>query len=176
MKEIAYSVVRSPRRTMAVSVTRDGQVIVRCPVRTGDAAVQTFVADHMDWIGKYYQAAQERLARQVTYTPEEIKQYRELARAELAQRTAYWAGQMGVTYGRITIRGQVSRWGSCSVRGNLNYNWKLILVPRELLDYVVVHELAHRREMNHSQRFWDIVERELPDYKRRRKALRSYED
>lgn len=177
MEEIAYSVVRSPRRrTMAVSVTRDGQVVVRCPMRTADAQVQMFAAHHKDWIEKHYQAARERLARQVTYTPAQIKQYRELAKTVLALRTAYWAEKMGMTYGRITIRGQVTRWGSCSVRGNLNYNWKLILVPRELLDYVVVHELAHRREMNHSQSFWNIVEQELPDYRQRRKALRSYED
>ena len=83
---------------------------------------------------------------------------------------------MQVTYGRITIRDQKSRWGSCSGKGNLNFNWRLILAPEEVLDYVVVHELAHRLEMNHSVRFWGHVERVLPDYKDRRLWLRKNGD
>ena len=76
-------------------------------------------------------------------------------------------------YGRITIREQKTRWGSCSSKGNLNFNWKLVLLAPELLDYVVVHELAHRREMNHSKNFWKIVEAELPDYRERRARLKE---
>ena len=80
---------------------------------------------------------------------------------------------MGVDYGRITIREQKTRWGSCSSKGNLNFNWKLVLLAPELLDYVVVHELAHRREMNHSKNFWKIVEAELPDYREQRRRLKE---
>ena len=80
---------------------------------------------------------------------------------------------MGVTYNRITIREQKTRWGSCSSAGNFNFNWKLVLMPSELLDYVVVHELAHRKEMNHSPRFWAVVEKELPDYRERREKLKK---
>ena len=80
---------------------------------------------------------------------------------------------MGVDYGRITIREQKTRWGSCSSKGNLNFNWKLVLLAPELLDYVVVHELAHRREMNHSKNFWKIVEAELSDYRERRRRLKE---
>ena len=72
---------------------------------------------------------------------------------------------MGVTYGRISIRAAKTRWGSCSGEGNLNFHWKLILMPLEILDYVVVHELAHRKQMNHSPLFWAEVEKVLPDYK-----------
>lgn len=101
--------------------------------------------------------------------------YRKVARRYLEEKTAWWAKQMGVTYLRIAIRDQETRWGSCSACGNLNYNWKLVLLPEELADYVVVHELAHRTEMNHSKDFWRIVERELPDYGQRRRRLKGYE-
>ena len=86
---------------------------------------------------------------------------------------APYARKMGVTYGRISIREQKTRWGSCSSVGNLNYNWKLVLMPPGVLDYVVVHELAHRREMNHSAAFWKVVATWMPDYKKYRKWLRD---
>ena len=79
-----------------------------------------------------------------------------------------------MTYGRITIREQKTRWGSCSSKGNLNFNWKLIRMPQEILDYVVVHELAHRMEMNHSPRFYRIVASVLPDYKIRERWLKAH--
>ena len=80
---------------------------------------------------------------------------------------------MGVTYGKVTLREQKTRWGSCSSKGNLNFNWKLALMPDEILDYVVVHELAHRMEMNHSDKFWKIVENVLPDYRERLSWLKA---
>ena len=83
---------------------------------------------------------------------------------------------MGVSYGRIAIREQKTRWGSCSSKGTLNFNWRLILAPEEVLDYVVVHELAHRREMNHSKAFYAIVESVLPDYRQARRWLREHGD
>ena len=101
------------------------------------------------------------------------KQNRELARQRITRRVEYFAPLVGVTYNRIFIKEQKTRWGSCSSLGNLNFNWKLILLNEELLDYVVVHELAHRIEMNHSPRFWAQVERILPDYRERRKWLKE---
>ena len=89
------------------------------------------------------------------------------------ERAAYFAGIMNVTYGTLRLSSARTRWGSCSARGNLNFHWKLILMPPEILDYVVVHELAHRKEMNHSARFWAIVESVLPDYKERRQWLKE---
>jgi predicted metal-dependent hydrolase len=86
---------------------------------------------------------------------------------------AYYAEKLGVSYGKITLRQQKTRWGSCAANGNLNFNWLLILAPPEVLDYVVVHELCHRREMNHSQAFWKEVEKILPDYRERQKWLKD---
>ena len=109
-------------------------------------------------------------------TTEEIKKLAEEALQYIPQRTAFYAPLVKVSYGRITIRNQKSRWGSCSGKGNLNFNCLLMLMPPEVIDYVVVHELCHRLEMNHSERFWKEVERVLPDYKLRKKWLRENGD
>lgn len=95
------------------------------------------------------------------------------AKQILPERIAYFASLLGVSYGRITIRAQRSRWGSCSAKGNLNFNCLLMLVPPEVRDYVVVHELCHRLELNHSPKFWAWVERVVPDYKLHRTWLRD---
>lgn len=91
----------------------------------------------------------------------------------MEQRVAYFAEQMQLSYGRITLKEQKTCWGSCSSKRNLNFNWKLLLMPPEIMDYVIVHELSHLREMNHSKKFWSIVEEVLPDYKGRRKWLKE---
>jgi len=88
-------------------------------------------------------------------------------------RAAHWAALMGVTFGRVTVRDQRTRWASCSREGNLSFNWRLTLAPPETLDYVVVHELAHRLEMNHSRRFWAHVEKHFPDHRVHRRWLRK---
>jgi hypothetical protein len=103
----------------------------------------------------------------------EIKQLCAKAAIVLKQKTEYYARIIGVDYGKITIRHQKTRWGSCSSKGNINYNCMLMLVPDELQDYVVVHELCHRIHMNHSPEFWAEVAKVLPDYKQRRKRLKE---
>lgn len=173
---IEYSIIHSKRKTMALQITRDGRVVVRCPMRMPDCKAREFAESHKEWIEANYKKVQERISSKPVFTEQQIKAYRKQARKVLTEKTMQWAEKMGVDYGRIAIRQQATRWGSCSVKGNLNYNWKLILLPEELQDYVVVHELAHRTEMNHSPRFWRIVEREIPDYLSRRRQLRNFED
>lgn len=101
--------------------------------------------------------------------------YRKLARREIETKTAYYAAKMGVAYNRIFIKEQKTVWGSCSSRKNLNFNWKLIMMPESILDYVVVHELSHLIEMNHSPSFWAQVEKIIPDYKESVEWLRRNE-
>lgn len=100
---------------------------------------------------------------------------REYARATLSEKTRFYGSLMRVTVNHIAIKEQKTRWGSCSAKGNLNFNWKLTLMPQRIQDYVVVHELAHRKQMNHSAAFWKEVESVLPDYQERRKWLREHE-
>ncbi|MFZ6030225.1 MAG: M48 family metallopeptidase [Chloroflexota bacterium] len=99
--------------------------------------------------------------------------YRRQARQICGERSTAFARQMGVTYARIRISSARTRWGSCSSRGTLSFTWRLVLMPQEIIDYVVVHELAHRCEPNHSPRFWAVVEQYMPDYKRRRAWLKK---
>ena len=106
-------------------------------------------------------------------TDEQLQVLARQARQTIPERVAHFAPLVGVTYGRITIRSQHTLWGSCSSKGNLNFNCLLMLTPPEVLDYVVVHELCHRKEMNHSARFWAEVEHVLPDYEIQRKWLRE---
>lgn len=179
---ISMEVIYSSRRTMGLEVTADGRVKARVPNRTADAVVEKFVKERAGWIAEKYllqKARQEKqkLARgtkDYEQNPALEARYRELARAVIGQRVSYFAAKMGVTYGRISIRDQKTRWGSCSGRGNLNFNWKLVLMPPEVLDYVVVHELAHRKQMNHSPLFWAEVSRVLPDYESRRRWLKEH--
>lgn len=171
---ISYEIIRSRRRTLALQVTREGKVVVRAPLRYPAGRIETFVRQHEDWLQRKVTEQKEHKSALPLPAPEEEYAYREQARRVLTEKTAYYAKQMGVTYGRISIRGQKTRWGSCSAKGNLNYNWKLMLCPEEVQDYVVVHELAHRREMNHSKAFYRIVEEILPDYRERMRWLKDH--
>lgn len=90
----------------------------------------------------------------------------------LPSRLAHWAEQMGITYKSLTLREQVSRWGSCSSTGSINLNWRLVHAPLDVIDYVLIHELAHRVHMDHSQRFWNLVERYDPEHKKHRGWLK----
>lgn len=96
---------------------------------------------------------------------------REAARVRIEERLAHFSERMGLAYGKVSVRDQKTRWGSCSSKGNLNFNWRLVFAPGAVLDYVVVHELAHLRELNHSRRFWKLVERFSPDYREHRRWL-----
>lgn len=107
------------------------------------------------------------------FTEDEVKNIKRKARKIIPERIGYWAEKIGVTYGRIAIRLQSSRWGSCAANGNLNFNCLLVLMPSEVLDSVVVHELCHRRHMNHSKEFYAEIDRVFPDYRRWNKWLKD---
>ena len=172
-----YELIYSKRKTLAVQIRADGSVVVRAPFRTPRYRIEQFLTERQDWI---LQTVEKQKATYAVpkvsekLSPQEREAMIRKAGETLAARTAYFAEQMGVTYGRITIREQKTRWGSCSSKGNLNYNWKLILMPSEVLDYVVVHELAHRKEMNHSARFYAVVAKQMPDFAERQKWLRVH--
>lgn len=173
-----YQLVRSKRKTIGIQV-KDGQVIVRAPMRTPLAEIERFLIRSMDWIEKQQKKQAERKAEALAnpverLTRQELERLAQEAVKVIPQRVAYYAPKVGVTYGRITIRNQRSRWGSCSAKGNLNFNCLLMLAPPEVLDSVVVHELCHRLEMNHSRKFYEHVLRVFPDYYKHHAWLKEH--
>lgn len=164
-----YQLIRSHRRTVAIQIVKDG-VVVRAPMKMPLPVIRAFVESKRTWIEKTL-AAQS--APQPAWTAEQIRELTRQAKRDIPQRVAKYAPLLGVIYGRITVRHQKTRWGSCSGKGNLNFNCLLMFAPEQVRDYVVVHELCHLQEMNHSSRFWTLVENAMPDYKESRKWLRT---
>ncbi len=172
-----YEIRYSQRKSVGIEVTKEAKVLVRAPYGTSVKQIQYFVEAHADWIIKHRQKVLQQIQAVQTREPIDVLEIEQLAQQAakvIPERAAYFAGVMGVTYGRITIRNQKTRWGSCSSKGNLNFNCLLMLVPAEVLDYVVVHELCHRKEMNHSPRFWREVEKVLPRYREQERWLKEH--
>lgn len=173
MEKITYEWIRSNRSTIAIQIREDGSVRVRSPHGVTRTQVERFLEEKRDWIKRHQEQVLRAQRNSPAITEEERREGIALAKERIPVRVAYFAKIMGVTYGRITIREQKTRWGSCSEKGNLNFNWQLILMSEDVMDYVIVHELAHRIEMNHSRAFWSVVERVLPDYRERRRRLKE---
>ena len=168
------TVIRSSRKTVCIEITKQAEVLVRAPYRMPMAEIQKFVESKNDWIMSHIKKMEDRREEKPSVSQKEIERLANEAMSVLPKKVAHYAKIIGVNYGRITIRNQKTRWGSCSSLGNLNFNCMLMKLPEEIQDYVVVHELCHRKEMNHSPRFWAEVEKVMPDYKVRRKWLKEH--
>ena len=172
-------VIRSNRRTIGLEITPDMQVIVRAPYGVPERTLRRFVEERADWIETHLTKMAARKIKQQNHpqipklTETELRMLANQAKEVIPNRVQYYAPIVGVNYGRITIRNQRTRWGSCSGKGNLNFNCLLMLTPPQVVDYVVVHELCHRLEMNHSPRFWAQVERVYPNYRQAKKWLKD---
>ncbi len=175
-----YDLIRTSRKTIAIQITLDGDVTVRAPRDCEKAEIDDLIRDRREWIeekrAEFLAQKRECEKKQEQFpkiTPESEREFRRLAKEKIPKRVALFAEQVGVDYGKITIKDTKSRWGSCSYQGNLNFCWRLILAPEEVLDYIVVHELCHRLEMNHSARFWAEVKRVLPEYEKSKEWLKE---
>ena len=170
-------VIRSKRKTLAIEIRPDMRVVVRAPEKIPQNEIIKFVEEKQNWIKKhlvqmYFKAEENKKHKKVpALTNADIEKLCQKALSVIPDKVKYYAEIMGVTYGRITIRNQKTRWGSCSSKGNLNFNCLLMLMPDKVLDYVVVHELCHLKQMNHSKKFWKEVERYMPDYPNYKKWL-----
>ncbi len=166
-----YEIIRTSRRTMCLQVKRDGRVIVRAPLRTSEKIINDFVLKHTEWIKK-----KQELVKNVhipdDFDKNEVKLLKDKAKEIIVPILEYYSSKMGVSYEKVTINSAKTRFGSCSSKKTLNFSYRLALYPYEAIEYVCVHELAHLKEMNHSKKFWQIVEKYLPDYKERKSLLK----
>ena len=163
-----YKVIRSDRKTVQLQVTPGG-LTVRAPKRMSDREIARIVENHAAWIKKHTEQLSQAVAAAQNVpplTPEELRELANRAMLYIPMRASYWAQRMGVEYNRITIRTQKTKWGSCSAKGNLNFNCLLMLAPFEAVDAIIVHELAHLKEMNHSPAFYAVVRSAYPEYDR----------
>ena len=173
---IPYALRRSARaRRMRLAVRRDGSVMLTMPARSTLSFAESFVYRQRQWLLEklaFFRGLPplDPIAR---FGRREYLQNREAARALVSSKLTEFAPRFGVSYGRVSIRNQKTCWGSCSRKGNLNFNYKLLFLPVDLQDYVIVHELAHVRELSHSPRFWALVGSVVPDYAARRRELRG---
>lgn len=157
--ENKVKVIRSDRKTAAIQIHPDLSVTLRVPRWISDREIERILIERESWIRKQTEKIKKERDRDGTgplpvLSDEQIRDLAEKALRYIPERVRHFAPAVGVDYGRITIRNQKTRWGSCSGKGNLNFNCLLMLAPPEVLDYVVVHELCHRKEMNHSRAFW----------------------
>lgn len=176
--EIRISVIRSARKSLGLEGRDANTVLARIPTRVSDRELKAFVENHRSWILEKTEvmAEREEKRKSTPAPPPELlsKTDRMKIQLKIGKRVRHYCEAMGVTVGYVTVKDQKTRWGSCSAKGNVNFNYQLAFLPDELLDYVVIHELAHRRHMNHSRAFWAEVEKYCPDYLERREQLKEY--
>lgn len=172
------TVIKSRRKTIAIQVNSNLSVTVKAPYGVTEKYIEEFLNKNEAWISKQMNEIKVKKksvesGNVENVTLDKIKALADQALKIIPARVEYFARIIGVTYGNITIRNQKTRWGSCSSKGNLNFNCLLMFAPPEVLDYVVVHELCHRKQMNHSKAFWSEVEKAFPDCKKSIKWLKE---
>jgi len=174
MKYILKKSLRA--KNLRITVKTDGSVILTRPFFIRKRMAEDFLEDKIDWVEKNirrFKRSHERIFKQVKKNRKDYLKNKERARYIIEERLQYFCYKYNFKYQKVRIKNQKTVWGSCSQKGNLNFNYKLIYLPEELLDYVVVHELCHLKELNHSKKYWQIVSEIMPSYKECRKKLRS---
>ena len=173
---IRYEVRLNPRtHRINITVRRDGTVWVTKPRWVSAREVERFVKQSSQWILR----AKERFAdlpktSRIESSKREYRRYKGAALVEAVRRTRHFNVHYRFRYQKLFVRNQKSRWGSCSRAGNLSFNYRILFLPPHLADYVIVHELCHLKEMNHSKAFWTLVGATIPDWATRRKELRRW--
>ena len=168
-----YEIIYSARRTVALEITRDLRVLVRAPKKMPKRAIEKFVEANSAWIEEHLKVAAAHRAAHPEPDEAEKAALIGAAREYIPSRVQYFASIMGVVPTGITITGARTRHGSCSGKNRLSFSWRVMQYPRELVDYVIVHELAHIKHHNHSAEFYAFIGSVMPDHRERRKKLKE---
>lgn len=174
-QEVKYTYRKLRRaKRLTITVRRDASVLVTSPRIFPVRLMERNLLKQSDWILKKIEEFKNSQSLFFEGSrKEEYKKYKELARSVIVQKVNKFNQVYNFQFNRVSIRNQGSIWGSCSDKGNLNFNYKIYFLPDYLADYIVAHELCHLQELNHSKNFWGLVARTIPDYKQRIKELKS---
>lgn len=167
-----YKLIRSKRKTISIEINERCEVIVRAPNRISERQIEKFVLEKQDWIEKALEKMKKRSETRKVYSEAEFKELYKKAKDILPDRLEFWSNVMGFTPTGVKITSAKKRFGSCSPKNSLCFSVFLFDYPAEAIDYVIVHELCHIKEHNHSARFWALVQKYMPDYKERQKLLK----
>jgi len=167
---------RARRIRLSVRPGRDGvpRIVLTVPKRGSIRAGEAFLREHAAWAVRQAARFSERGSLLARRDEAEYRKRRAEASVYIREKARYWSGICGFRYAGVTIRDQSTRWGSCSSKGRLSFSWKLLLLPERFADYVVVHEICHLAEFNHSPRFWALVARHIPEYRDIVRELREW--
>lgn len=173
--KITYTLSHSRRaRRMRLAVHSDGSVVVTTPFFVGESMVEKLIREKSQWLLakiKYFtQLPDRKIVRQ---TKADYEKHKEDARQLVFDRLEYYSQQYKFPFNRVSIRNQKTRWGSCSIKGNLNFNYKVLFLEKRVQDYIIVHELCHLKEFNHSRQFWNLVAQTIPGWKAIRRELKN---
>lgn len=174
--DISYTIKSNRRsRGIRIAVREDGEVVVTKPTRVSNLQVRLIVERKKDWILEKIEEMSKRPKKILAhYSARDFRQNKERAYNLVDNKIAQFNKFYKFEIERVTIRNQSTRWGSCSKKKNLNFNYKIVFLPEALQDYLIVHELCHLQEMNHGKRFWELVGQQIPGYKIRRKSLKLF--
>lgn len=159
---------------MRLAIYCTGEFVVTAPYGMGENTISRFIVSKARWVLdklQYFKSISGTVF--VKGTRKDYKENKARAEALARERVEYWNSKYGFSYNKITIKNQKTRWGSCSRKGNLNFNYKIVHLSPRLADYLIVHELCHIKEFNHSAKFWFLVAREIPDYVSCRNELKK---
>ena len=171
-----YSLILNARsRSIRIVIRNDGSMVVSVPRSVKEKIVEEFVLSKTVWIERTLQRVLKNPKQSIQkHTHEEILEYMKEVELFVFSKLSQFNQLYGFRWKKVAVKNVSSRWGSCSSQGNLYFNYKLALLPEHLAEYVVVHELCHLGECNHSPRFWELVAKTIPEYKERRKELRAW--
>ena len=175
-ENVRLELIRSRRKTIGLEVKSSSLIVLRVPYHVRESDALDFVREHRDWIDRHlekFSRDEKILSETEKISIDEVRALAEEAKKVIPPKVERYAALLGVTYKRIAIRNQKTRWGSCSSKGNLNFNCALMKCPDRVQDYLVVHELCHRKHMDHSKAFYEMVATVIPDYKECEKWLKT---